>query len=73
MKIYKEIEYDITETKTHNVIGNIRNSFLSVFFMELILSFLSIINAEFIYLMALALLVLPLLLLIDILVFLFKI
>ena len=55
------------------LIDNIRNSFLSVFFMELILSFLSIINAEFIYLMALALLVLPLLLLIDILVFLFKI
>jgi hypothetical protein len=56
-----------------NLIDNIRNSFLSVFFMELILSFLSIINAEFIYLMALALLVLPLLLLIDILIFLFKI
>ena len=53
-----------------NLTDNIRNSFLSVFFMELILSFLSIINAEFIYLMALALLVLPLLLLIDFFVFL---
>ena len=54
-----------------NLIDNFRKSFLSVFFTELILSLLSIINTEFIYLMALALLVLPLLLVIDILVFLF--